>query len=79
MSAEAPNPPPAKKSGSLRFAEFTVRNKFPIAMLLILGTLFFLFPIVNAALIPFDMGWKHLPAGTLEPCTDCGRLVAKLD
>lgn len=23
--------------------------------------------------------WKHLPAGTLEPCTDCGRLVAKLD
>jgi len=23
--------------------------------------------------------WKHLPAGTLEPCVDCGRLVAKLD
>ncbi len=23
--------------------------------------------------------WKHLPAGTLEPCTDCGRLVAKTD
>ncbi len=22
--------------------------------------------------------WKHLPAGTLEPCVDCGRLVAKL-
>ena len=22
--------------------------------------------------------WKHLPAGTLEPCSDCGRLVAKL-
>lgn len=22
--------------------------------------------------------WKHLPAGTLEPCADCGRLVAKL-
>lgn len=22
--------------------------------------------------------WKHLPTGTLEPCTDCGRLVAKL-
>ncbi len=21
--------------------------------------------------------WKHLPAGTLEPCVDCGRLVAK--
>ncbi len=62
MSAEAPNPPPAKKSGSLRFAEFTVRNKFPIAVLLVLGTLFFMFPIVNAALIPFEMGWKNLPA-----------------
>ncbi len=23
--------------------------------------------------------WKHLPAGTLEPCTDCGRLVGKLN
>lgn len=23
--------------------------------------------------------WKHLPAGTLDTCTDCGRLVAKLD
>ena len=23
--------------------------------------------------------WKHLPAGTLESCVDCGRLVAKLD
>ena len=23
--------------------------------------------------------WKHLPVGTLEPCVDCGRLVAKLD
>ena len=22
--------------------------------------------------------WKHLPAGTLEPCEDCGRLIAKL-
>lgn len=22
--------------------------------------------------------WKHLPAGTIEPCTDCGRLVVKL-
>lgn len=22
--------------------------------------------------------WKHLPPGTLEPCVDCGRLVAKL-
>lgn len=22
--------------------------------------------------------WKHLPVGTLEPCVDCGRLVAKL-
>lgn len=22
--------------------------------------------------------WKHLPAGTLEPCADCGRLVGKL-
>lgn len=22
--------------------------------------------------------WKHLPAGTLEHCSDCGRLVAKL-
>lgn len=22
--------------------------------------------------------WKHLPTGTVEPCTDCGRLVAKL-
>lgn len=22
--------------------------------------------------------WKHLPAGTLEHCVDCGRLVAKL-
>jgi len=22
--------------------------------------------------------WKHLPAGTLENCADCGRLVAKL-
>lgn len=22
--------------------------------------------------------WKHLPAGTLEPCVDCGRLVGKL-
>jgi len=22
--------------------------------------------------------WKHLPAGTLENCVDCGRLVAKL-
>ncbi len=22
--------------------------------------------------------WKHLPVGTLEPCADCGRLVAKL-
>ena len=22
--------------------------------------------------------WKHLPAGTLEPCGDCGRLVGKL-
>lgn len=21
--------------------------------------------------------WKHLPVGTLEPCTDCGRLVGK--
>ncbi len=23
--------------------------------------------------------WKHLPAGTLEHCVDCGRLVAKFD
>ena len=22
--------------------------------------------------------WKHLPAGSIEPCTDCGRLVVKL-
>lgn len=22
--------------------------------------------------------WKHLPAGTAEPCNDCGRLVVKL-
>ena len=22
--------------------------------------------------------WKHLPAGTVEPCVDCGRLVLKL-
>lgn len=22
--------------------------------------------------------WKHLPVGTVEPCTDCGRLVLKL-
>ncbi len=22
--------------------------------------------------------WKHLPSGTVEPCTDCGRLVVKL-
>jgi predicted nucleic acid-binding Zn-ribbon protein len=23
--------------------------------------------------------WKHLPAGTAEPCVDCGRMVIKLD
>ena len=71
MSSDAPTPQPpnapkGKKSGSLIFAEFTVRNKFPIAVLLLLSTMFFAFPIVNAALIYADMGWKNLPAVKID-------------
>ncbi|MBW2695917.1 MAG: MMPL family transporter [Deltaproteobacteria bacterium] len=56
-----------QKSQTLRFAEWVVRWKFPILMALIVSTLFFSFPIVNAVLIAFfDSGWKELPAVNVD-------------
>jgi len=56
-----------QKSQTLRFAELVVRRKFPILVALIVSTLFFSFPIVNAALISFfDSGWKDLPAVNVD-------------
>ncbi len=55
-----------RKSGTLIFAEGVVRHKFPILVALILSTAFFFFPILNAALIAFDMGWKDLPAVNVD-------------
>ncbi|MDG2051881.1 MAG: hypothetical protein P8M78_17145, partial [Myxococcota bacterium] len=54
--------PQQQKSATLRFAEWIVRRRFPILIMLILSTLFFFFPILNAALIQFDKGWPELPA-----------------
>jgi predicted RND superfamily exporter protein len=54
------------KSATLRFAEAVVRHKFPILMALIISTTFFFFPILNAALLAFDMGWKDLPAVNVD-------------
>ncbi|MAJ60574.1 MAG: hypothetical protein CL936_10675 [Deltaproteobacteria bacterium] len=54
--------PQQQKSATLRFAEWIVRWRFPILVMLILSTLFFFFPILNAALIQFDKGWPELPA-----------------
>jgi len=39
-----------RETATLRFARFVTRNRFPIAIWLIAQTLFFLYPIVNAAL-----------------------------
>jgi predicted RND superfamily exporter protein len=55
-----------KKSGTLIFAEAVVRWKLPILIGLIATTLFFSFPIVNALLLAFDMGWKELPAVNVD-------------
>jgi len=47
------SPPPehhVRQTRTLQFARWVVRNRFPIAVWLILTTLFFLYPIVNAAL-----------------------------
>ncbi len=54
------------KSGTLIFAEAVVRYKFPIVVALILSTAFFFFPILNAGLIAFDLGWKNLPAVNID-------------
>jgi predicted RND superfamily exporter protein len=55
-----------KKSATLIFAEAVVRNKFPIVIMLIISTSFFFFPILNAALLAFDLGWKDLPAVNVD-------------
>ena len=39
-----------RETKTLRFARFIVRNRFPVAMLLILFSLFFFYPIFNMAL-----------------------------
>ena len=55
-----------RKSGTLIFAEWVVRWKFPILVALIVSTAFFFFPILNAILITFDKGWKDLPAVNVD-------------
>jgi len=56
----------SRKSGTLIFAEAVVRHKFPILLALIVSTTFFFLPILNAALIQFDYGWKDLPAVNVD-------------
>ncbi len=49
MSHEIPHHR-VRETATLRFARFVVRHRFPVAMLLILATAFFLYPTVNAIL-----------------------------
>ena len=39
---------------------------FLLAFLLVFFATFFFFPILNASLIAFDMGWKQLPAVNVD-------------
>src|SRR5262245_28716723 len=39
-----------RETATLRFARFVTRNRLPIAILLFLTTVFFMYPIVNAVL-----------------------------
>jgi predicted RND superfamily exporter protein len=57
MSAEAPPPERAKEreSAVLRFARLVVKYRAFVALLLILTTGFFFYPILNGALSAFDM------------------------
>ena len=65
--AEAPPPSPQREAATLRFAKFVVRRRFPIAMLLILSTSFFFYPILNAAMTAFEM---PLPGPTVRIDTE---------
>ncbi len=50
MSQASPPEHHVRQTRTLQFARWVVRNRFPIAIWLIVTTLFFLYPIVNAVL-----------------------------
>jgi len=60
-----------RETATLRFARFVTRNRLPIATLLVLTTLFFMYPIVNAVL--YAAGHK-LPGPTVRVNTSARAL-----
>jgi predicted RND superfamily exporter protein len=54
------------QSGTQRFARFITRNRFPVAMFLILSSLFFFYPIANTALraAGYDIPGPHVRINT---------------
>jgi len=51
--AEAPPPPSQRVSPTLIFARWIVNNRFLVAVLLVVSTAFFFYPILNSALTAF--------------------------
>ena len=70
MSEAAPPPPPHEydrpQSNTQRFAHFITRNRFPVAMFLILSSLFFFYPIANTAVraAGYDIPGPHVRINT---------------
>ncbi len=54
--SETPEQHEPRQSKTLEFARFVVRNRFPVAMLLISVSAFFFYPILNTAMTAFGHG-----------------------
>ena len=54
MAESPPSPPEPRESKTLTFARFVVRNRFPVALLLIGISSFFFYPILNTVMSAFD-------------------------
>ena len=74
MSEATPPQPPQSdgpQSGTLRFARFITRNRFPVALFLIFSSLFFFYPIFNTAMGAAGVG---LPGPKVRINTDARSL-----
>ena len=62
--AEAHQP---RETRTLQFARFITRQRFPVALFLIVSTLFFAFPIANTALsaLGVDLGGPKVRINTI--------------
>ncbi len=71
--ATPPQPPqaPAQQSRTLQFARFITRNRFPVAIFLIVSSLFFFYPVFNTAM---SAAGSPLPGPILRINTDARSL-----